>query len=200
MKILLSLLSLTLFTTTFANTASDNLVAAFKNTTTIQGQFTQRVYNQRQHLLSSSHGNFKIQRPNKFVWNVTKPMAQLTIADGKQIWLYQPDLLQVTVSPMTQKIGATPLAILSGSTAALTQNFTMKQLGPQKYALTAKQSDSAFSKITLQLAGKTIKKMQLADSFGQKTVINFTDVSINNTLAKKAFTFTPPKGVDVIKN
>ena len=40
--------------------------------------------------------------------------------------------------------------------------------------------------------------MELKDQFGQTTVIKFADLERNVKIAPDSFTFTPPKGADVI--
>jgi outer membrane lipoprotein carrier protein len=182
-----------------ANTASEKLAAIFKPVTTITGQFTQTVYDQNGQAIAKSNGDFSIQRPNHFRWSVNNPMQQLTIADGKKLWLYQPDLLQVTVSPMTQKIGHTPLAILSGSTTALNSTYSITQQSAKQFTLVAKQQNNTFTKIVLLFAGARIEQMQLFDSLNQKTIIDFSNVKLNASINNNAFKFAIPKGVDVIK-
>lgn len=201
-KITLTLLLIgaTLFSTAYANDASVNLANQFKNISTIQGDFTQAVYSQGNQMLASSAGSFKIKRPNQFRWSVLTPMKQLTIADGKQIWLYQPDLMQVTESAMTSRIGHTPLAILSGSTSALGESYAITQPNKNTYQLIAKSTSGAFHKIILTMNGNRISEMVLYDTLGQKTKVTFSHVQIDGKIKENAFQFVAPKGVDVIKS
>jgi outer membrane lipoprotein carrier protein len=198
-KSLLGLLLCICLSSSFASSAAEQLVSIFSRLTTIQGDFTQTVYAQKGQVISVSKGTFKIRRPNQFYWNVNTPMKQLTIADGKNVWLYQPDLEQVTESLMTKKIGQTPLAILSGSSEALLNNFNVVKNSTNHFSLTAKTINSNFHKITLTISGGSPQQMQLFDSLNQKTVLAFSKVGVNHSLNKNAFQFTVPKGVDVIK-
>lgn len=196
----LILMGLMLFNIADANQASKHLANQFKNISTIQGNFTQIVYSQDNQMLASSKGSFKIKRPNQFRWNVITPMQQLTIADGKNIWLYQPDLEQVVESVMTSKIGHTPLAILSGSTSILSKTYIITQPSSNTYQLLAKNTSGAFHKIILTMEGNKISQMQLYDTLGQKTKVTFSRVQINEPINENAFQFVVPKGVDVIKS
>ena len=45
----------------------------------------------------------------------SKPYLQTIVADGKQLWLYDSDLEQVTVRPLEQGARPTPAMLLSGS-------------------------------------------------------------------------------------
>lgn len=200
MKKILIIVLFSLSTLVSANQASNNLANIFKSVRSLQGKFVQQVYDQNKHVIARTTGQFIIQRPNKFRWQVTSPLKQLTIANGKKLWLYQPDLQQVTTSGMSQKIGQTPLAILSGSTEALNKAYAITQTGKTQYQLTAKQVDSAFSQIDLLMNGRAIEKMTLKDSLGQQTVVNFSAVRVNAKVSPDMFEFSIPKGVDVIKS
>lgn len=197
---LISILLLTLIAhCSFANSPSNKLANLFSSVNTIQGHFTQTVFGQDDHAMATSKGIFIIKRPNQFRWNVVSPMQQLTIADGQRIWLYQPDLQQVTVSQMRKSMGHTPLAILSGSTNVLKQSYVITQPNSSTFNLKSKTQNSPFQTIILTFAQQKITQMQLFDALGQKTIINFADVSLNAAIKKNAFQFVVPKGVDVIK-
>lgn len=183
----------------FADNASQNLIAIFSKVTNFEGQFTQTVYDDNHAKLSVATGKFIIARPNKFRWENLTPTHQLSVSDGKQVWIYQPDLEQATVAPITKQIGQTPLAILSGSTDALTQNYVIQEPKPNQFMLTTKSNDGLFRKIALYLNGNMITKMELFDNLDQQTVIEFTQTTINHNLDNTVFQFTPPKDVDVIK-
>lgn len=38
-----------------------------------------------------------LSRPGKFVWRIEKPYKQQLVGDGEKVWMYDPDLRQVTV-------------------------------------------------------------------------------------------------------
>ena len=43
-----------------------------------------------------------------------------------------------------------------------------------------------------------LKVMELVDTFGQTTVLNFKSLERNPSLSPSLFRFSPPKGADVI--
>ena len=188
-----------LYSTSYANQATDNLIAIFKHINTIQGDFTQTIENQSDLAIANSKGNFILQRPNHFRWEVTTPLKQLTVADGQKIWLYQPDLQQATVTAMSKRLGQTPLVILSGSTTVLRGNYTISQ--PHQgntFILIPKNSASEFNRIELTIVKQKLTQMILFDSLGQKTRLQFNHVILNKTINEKLFQFTPSKDVDII--
>jgi len=185
-----------------AEQATDHLVKIFQGIDTIKGNFTQTIIGQDgKTVIATSKGNFILQRPDHFRWNVITPPKQLTVADGKHIWQYQPDLQQVTISPMSQKIEQTPLAVLSGSAKALGGNYRITQTDDgNTFILTSKHANTEFHRIELTIRANKIKCMILFDSLGQKTEFIFNHIVLNKRLPAKTFKFTAPKGVDVIRN
>lgn len=90
-----------------------------------RGSFVQTVTSQDGKKSRQSRGTLEFQRPNRFRFSYTAPTEQLIVGDGKQVWLYDTDLNQVTVRPMSQALGATPAALLAG--ASLDKDFTLKK-------------------------------------------------------------------------
>ena len=188
-----------LVTTLLSANPSQQLTSVFKHINTLSGQFVQTVFDADNQPIATSKGSFAVQRPDKFNWSVTTPLRQITVADGKTVWLYQPDLKQVTKTAMTQKIGQTPLAILSGSTTALQNNFTISRRATGEYQLTAKRGEASFKKIVLRLKANVPSQMTLYDSLGQRTVLQFFKVRVNQAFKQKhPFELNLPKGVDVV--
>ena len=151
--------------------------------------------------VKTSSGSFAFQRPGKFRWEVVKPYAQLLVGDGEKVWIYDPDLLQVTVKKVDAAIGSTPAALLVGGDA-LEKNFTLAEAGTREgldwVEAIPKSPDSGFEKLQLGFEGSELKGMQLQDNFGQTTSLAFSRIEHNPSIAATQFRFTPPAGVDVI--
>lgn len=197
----LAFASLAIAANNSSNIAANNLIKIFNKTNTIKSNFKQIVNDSSGQIIATSTGTMIIQRPNRFRWDTQTPMQQLAIADGQQIWLYQPDLEQVTISKMSHELGQTPLAILSGSTTSLQQNFVIEQTNPNEFILTARKNAVPFHTVILTFdKQERLTQMQLKDELGQTTVLYFTDLKWNPLVAKSSFTFVVPKGVDVIRN
>ncbi len=88
-----------------------------------RGSFTQTVTSPDGKKTRKSQGTLEFQRPNRFRFAYTTPTEQLIVGDGKKVWLFDADLNQVTVRPMSQALGATPAALLSG--ASLDKDFVL---------------------------------------------------------------------------
>ena len=167
----------------------------------ISGTFSQTVSSKKKQQTSS--GNFQILRPGLFKWEYNKPYQQIIVGDGKTIWLYDVDLKQVTKSNQNQAIGDSPAAILSNKTA-LDSSYTLKEDGSAQgidYVLaTPKKNNAGYQFIRIGFQDNQLAAMELKDSFGNQTHIRFNKLNTKPNLSRHSFTFTPPKGVDVLSH
>lgn len=170
-------------------TESRTLSASFHQTVTAKGK------------RDEAQGTLEIARPGKFRWNYNKPYDQQIVGDGKKLWIYDRELAQVTTKPLDAALGSSPAALLAGSNA-IERDYTLKEAGTQNGLewLTAapRKSENTFESIRMGFSGNTLREMELADSFGNVTRIRFDNLKKNPPIAASHFTFTPPKGVDVL--
>ena len=117
------------------------------------------------------------------------------------MWLFDRELEQVTVSPLTERASGTPLSLLMGGTP-LDESFAIKSLGEAEgiawFELTPESSDTDFEQIYLGLDENGLAVMELRDSFDQATQIRFSNFESGVSLDDEQFQFVPPEGVDVI--
>ncbi|WP_305072424.1 outer membrane lipoprotein chaperone LolA [Propionivibrio sp.] len=181
--------------------AIDKLHRFLETTRTLRADFAQIVVAKNGKRPQQSVGVMMISRPGKFRWQIEKPYSQLLVGDGEKIWMYDPDLRQVTVKKMDAALGSTPAALLVGSNS-LEKNFNLRELGEREgmewLEATPKSADSGFEKLQLGFSGDELKAMELFDNFGQTTSLAFTNVQLNPALPAAQFRFTPPAGADVI--
>jgi outer membrane lipoprotein carrier protein len=188
--------------------ASADALAQFKSfvttTQSAKGDFSQRLVKTGSgsaKASSVSSGTFVFARPGKFIWTYQKPYEQLLQADGEQLYIYDKDLNQVTTRKLGSALGSSPAAILFGSND-LEQNFTLKEGGTKDglewLEATPKTKDTTFDHIKIGLRNGLPEAMELQDSFGQISVLNFTNFQKNPPLKANSFTFTVPKGADVL--
>jgi len=154
-----------------------------------------------------SSGRFAFERPARFKFVYEKPFAQTIVADGTTLWLYDPDLNQVTQRAQDAALGATPAALLAAAPdmEALRAHFTLTALpdeaGLQWVQATPKQGEGQIQSVRMGFDGQTLTTLEIVDSFGQHSVLRFTGLqaSLNAPLPADTFTFTPPAGADVVR-
>lgn len=148
-----------------------------------------------------SSGSFEFERPNRFRFVYAKPFEQLIVSDGQKVWIHDVDLNQVSVRKLSQALGATPAALLAG--ASLDKEFELAAQ-PSKEGIdwvqaTPRQKEGAFQSMRVGFRGKELAAVEILDSFGQRSVLQFSQYAANVALPEGSFRFVPPKGADVIE-
>jgi outer membrane lipoprotein carrier protein len=168
----------------------------------LDGQFTQKVFDERGKLKETSTGRVALSRPDRFRWEYTRPYPQLVIADGSKVWVHDPDLEQVTVRKQGAEENNSPLAALldPGQRA---KRFNIAEAGSagglEWLLLTPRNADDAsFKTARLGFKAGSLLRMQVTDALGQRTDIAFSGWKRNPRFATTTFRFTPPAGTDVI--
>lgn len=187
--------------TAFAG-ARDDLATFTKGLKGLDGQFTQQVYDARGNLKETSSGEVQLSVPRLFRWEYVKPYPQVIVADGEKVWIYDPDLAQVTVRPQGVQEQSSPLAALI-EPARLDAMFVVEEAGSagglEWLGLTPRKGQEAsFQTARLGFDGDVLVRMEVVDLIGQRTEIEFSGWERNPGFAKGTFKYTPPKGVDVI--
>lgn len=169
---------------------------------TLSASFKQQITNDGQ-LIQQSKGTIRIKKPMRFLWSTKKPTEQRIIADGEKLWVYDLDLEQVSVSDLGKTIANTPAAFLSKENLSLSNNYTItKKRVKEKvyYKLVPKKASHSYLQIVLGFKDDLFDYISVKDQLSQMTRLWLTEVRINQPLANSLFTFTPPKGVDLITN
>ena len=168
----------------------------------LDGQFTQQVHDGNGKLKETSSGQVSLSAPRLFRWEYTKPYPQLIVADGSKVWIYDPDLQQVTVREQGAEEQNTPLSALIDP-GKLDQQFNVKEAGTadglQWLALTPKNGgEASFESARLGFGKEGLARMEVTDAVGQRTTLSFSGWKRNPAFASGTFKYTPGKGVDVI--
>lgn len=169
---------------------------------TLDGGFTQTVYDQKGRVKESSAGKVSMSAPNLFRWQYVKPYEQLIVADGKTVWIYEPDLKQVSKRPQGVEEQSSPLAALVDRSKLDTQ-FNVAEggqsAGMQWLTLTPKsKAGASFDNARLGFNQRGLARIVITDGLGQRTEMNFGTWNRNGRIPASSFRFTPPKGADVI--
>ena len=168
---------------------------------TLSARFEQRLFDEDRNLLDQASGTMLIDRPGRFRFDYEAP-PQLIVGDGARVWIYDPELAQVTVRDLDAALGSTP-AVLLTSDRPVEDTFRIESPdageGIDRFDLEPKAAgDAPFARIRLAFAGGELRRMELVDQFGQTTLFGFDAVRRHPPIPDGAFTFTPPAGVDVV--
>ncbi len=193
----------TLVTPAWAGDGPERLRVFLDQVRSLRAEFQQSVFDEDNRPLDDAGGMVYIQRPGRFRWDYTEPYPQEIVGDGEKVWIYDSDLDQVTVRPLGDALGDTPVMLLS-SDRPVEQSFDVRAVdGPDGYdwaALKPLGEEVSFTEIRLGFEGETLRIMELQDAFGQLTRLRFVNVERNPVLAPSLFEFTPPEGADIFSN
>jgi outer membrane lipoprotein carrier protein len=195
-------LTAALFATTAVAGARDDLDAFTRGLNGLDGRFTQQVYDPKGKLKETASGTVALSAPRLFRWEYAKPYPQLIVADGQHVWVYEPDLQQVTKRPQGAEEQNSPLAALIDP-ARLDARFDVRDAGTSGgldwLALSPKRGEEAgFQTAKLGFGEAGLERMEVIDALGQRTLIRFSDWRRNPRFDGGTFRFRPQKGVDVI--
>ncbi|MBL8478016.1 MAG: outer membrane lipoprotein chaperone LolA [Sterolibacteriaceae bacterium] len=165
-----------------------------------RGVFTQTVIARSGKKPQQSAGIFALQRPGKFRWSYEEPYKQLLVSDGNKLWSYDPDLNQVAVKKLGAAFGASPAALLAGKD--LDRHFELSEGTPadglEFVEAKPRGGDASFERVRIGLAANRPVSMEIHDSFGQVTMLQFTRFEANPQLSDSLFRFVAPAGADVV--
>ena len=136
------------------------------------------------------------------------------VSNLEDIWLYDPDLEQVTIRPYSQEIDQSPALLLSGNVEKISKTYHIKKISSVEkaddamssnstdtisyFVLTPKQTNNVFLQLYLGFVDKKLHEMILEDSLGQTTRFIFKNITLNTLIDDGIFEFSIPDGVDVL--
>ena len=165
--------------------------------------FTQVTRDARGEVKSTLQGTLALAAPRQFRWQTEAPNAQEIVADGARVWIYDPDLDQVTVRRQSSAEAQSPLTVLT-DLDQLDRTFHAAEIGERDglawLRLTPREDDDAefhYAELGFNDAGELVE-MRFENTLGGESDIRFRNWQRNPALDSTTFAFTPPPGADVI--
>lgn len=172
-----------------------------EETRTLRAEFSQELLNNAGQLIETASGTFSLKRPDRFYWSYDEPFEQQVVADTANLWIYDAELEQATVTPLEGAISSSPAMLLSGDREALDGFEIVEGIrdGPIDWVrLVPKEQGTDFNSVRVGFDSGTLFALELVDALGQITLIQFQDVLVNPDIEDEFFQFEPPAGADVI--
>lgn len=169
---------------------------------TLEGRFEQRALDADGGLRERSEGRVALAVPRQFRWDYESPFPQTIIADGTRLWIYDPELEQVSVRKQAHEEQSSPLAALIDPTE-LERQFEVSDEGERDglhwvRLVPRNTEDAQIAEARLGFAQGELRAMHLLDSLQQRSELMFADWKRNAGLEAGLFRFVPPAGVDVV--
>lgn len=155
----------------------------------------------------SERGSVLIKKPGRMRWTYTTPEKKEFVSDGHKLYSYIPADRQVVVSTMPAADEASSPALFLAGRGDVARDFTpsleqVEGLSPGEVALklvpTKSQRDYEWIELIVDRTSLQIHRLITTDAQAGTSTFTFTNLKENVGLPDKAFTFTIPRGVDVI--
>ena len=210
-KILPLLLALTAGTQSFAaeSRSADQIVDSLQRnydaTVDFIADFRQETEVKTLNRKLKASGKLYFKRPGKMLWRYEEPKGQLVLADGKNLYFYQPEQNQVIKSPLKNAFRSDiPLSFLLGlGNLKKDFNATLKATEESQYVLLLEPKGElgGFSEVLVGVGRKTldIDWVSVRDAAANVTTIRFSAMRKGVGVDESLFRFQVPDGVDVVE-
>lgn len=163
----------------------------------LSGRFIQETVDDRGELMERTEGVMYIQRPNRFRWEYEAPYEQDIVADGRDLWVHDADLFQVTVRPLEEVLGSGAALMLSGELEDLESQFQIGSDGDW-VTLTPRDEGWEVTSVRLRFVDGVPETVVVKDGMGQESRLEFSDMERNPDLSSELFDYQVPEDVDLI--
>ena len=169
---------------------------------TLQAKFEQSVLDPENATAGQMHGLFLLERPGRFRWDYVVPRKQIILADGRDVWIIEEDLKQVTRHYQKWALKGTPAAFLAMD-AAVEDDFEVIEIGERQgmhwLELLPRDPESDFNRILLAFADKQLRRLELNDKFGQISRFSFYEMQRNLPIDPQLFVYEGQDDWDVLQ-
>jgi outer membrane lipoprotein carrier protein len=178
----------------------------YDETEDLAAEFTQELRLAAGGQVVRSKGRMFFAKPGRMRWEYEPPEAQTIIADGKTLWVHQPEDSQVLKAPLKEAFHSdTPVSFLFG-VARLERDFapSLDAAAPEglvRLRLDPVNADRALGVLFLDVDPTTfdIRAATIRDPLGNRTEVDLHNLRRNQKLDRSLFVFERPPGTDVIE-
>lgn len=168
---------------------------------TLQARFEQSVLDTENARAGQMYGLFLLERPGRFRWDYVAPRKQVILADGRDVWIIEQELKQVTRQYQDWALKGTPAAFLAED-ASVDQDFEVVEIGERQdmqwLELIPRDKDSDFDRIMLAFADGQLRRMELVDKFGLISRFQFLEIQRNVPIDPQLFVYQGRDDWDVL--
>lgn len=167
---------------------------------TFKADFVQTQPDEALFTLNKSTGHFELSRPGQLTWQYFQPEEQKIVVDGKNLWVYDMDLEQVTVRPIDDVRAELPLSWLLYK-EPIEDKFTIIESGDKNglrwFNLAPKQA-TYFQSIEVAMKDGEMVEVWMYQSADNITKVKFANILSNQVIPYKNFQFQLPEGADLV--
>jgi outer membrane lipoprotein carrier protein len=179
--------------------------AFYEKTQDLKGKFKQVYTDTLYGSKRTSYGYLYVRKPGMMRWNYVKPERKSFIADGKMLWVHEPEDKQAFRNPLDSANLSTGLTFLLGK-GDLTKEFNVAYAADKLGApgdlvlkLTPKAATGQYEHLVISIKPNdySVGESMVVQKHGTNHFI-FSKMAFNTSLGKSRFRFKPPEGTRVI--
>jgi len=172
---------------------------------TLQADVRQLIVESTGGVLEESEIRFMLKRPNGFYWETLSPYPELVVTDGRSLWNYQPDLLQVSIEDWEAERSELAAQLLNGNIAQIEADYFINggRIGngnTWEFVLEPVDPASLYERVTLYFRDQRLDSIHIDNGNGQRTFWEFFDQRFNEALDDSLFVFNIPDDIEVLDN
>lgn len=156
-----------------------------------------------------AEGLLYFQKPCRMRWQYESPPEQKKeiVADGREVWMFIPQDAVVMVYPMNQVMRSDLVMRFFSGMGDLSKDFRISWNRPPDSGgnyvvdLFPKKSEPELKRLTLHInpGNYQLERLEFANALGEETRFAFSQMQLNLQLDPGLFRFTPPPGVQVVR-
>ena len=182
---------------------------AYDGMTTLRAAFSQTLTNPMLGGPEQSRGVLFLQPPGRFAMRFTEPSGDRVVADGQWLWVYTPSSVpdQVIRQPIPTSGANTPNLFAQFVDQPL-ERYRASYVGSDTVAaepvdlvrLVPKGNDAPFREAVIGISRRDgwMRRLSLVEESGQRRVLTFQRLDINQLIPPGELRFTVPRGAKVI--
>jgi outer membrane lipoprotein carrier protein len=186
----------------------ERAVSAYKSIRTMRGSFEQTLRNQLTGSVMTARGDFEQELPDRISVRFTEPKGDRIIVNGETAWLYLPSTNPGQAYKVPAAAGGGSLNLTEQFLTSPGTRFRMTSAGTatigdrptHAITLVPKTPIAEFSQAIVWIDDETglIRQFEINEPSGLIRRIRLIEAKVNAAVDPASFSFTPPKGVQVI--
>ncbi|QIR16178.1 outer membrane lipoprotein chaperone LolA [Shewanella aestuarii] len=182
----------------FADDASA-LRDKLSNIDSLHAKFVQQVTDVNNKQIQSGEGIFALSYPNKFYWHLTQPDESLIVADGLNLWIYNPFAEEVTVMDVSQAVDASPIALLVHRDEQTWSQYSVTSVQAKEDCFDIQPKTVTGNVVSVNVCFKQnqLSSFNLTDEQGNLSQFSLSEQRVVNESEQAIFSFAIPENVDI---
>ena len=158
--------------------------------------FTQVIYDATGRIVDRSEGYLVVKKP-RFRWQVLGPFPQTVLVTEEQIQVYDPDLEQLTVSPLRNNWTDVPLAVLLNQDE-IGDHFQILSISNNEYRLIPNAEDALIASFKISFLAGQLKQVEVVDRVNQVTHVDFEPAE-GEMIQSELFELDLPEETEIVQ-